>query len=127
MKRLRVIAIVVLAGGALALLIFSHQRATSNRALARSTPEMEEVPQVSPEPVKSETHEASDAAAPEAFAPNGTKILPGPVPIARPRHSLAAAAEPPAGPEITPGLTPLTVLENMRSVFRQYSQRYGGN
>ena len=41
--------------------------------------------------------------------------------------SLAALAEPPDGPEIAQGLKPMTVLENMRSVFRQYSLRFGGN
>lgn len=45
---------------------------------------------------------------------------------ARP-SALAAAAEPPGGPEIAPGLTPMTAMENMRAVFRQYSLRFGGN
>ena len=49
------------------------------------------------------------------------------VPPPAKQHSLAAAAEPPAGPEVGPGLTPLTVLENLRSVFRQFSARFGGN
>ena len=48
--------------------------------------------------------------------------------LAAPRTaSLAALAELPEGPEAGPGLTPFTVLENMRTVFRQYSQRFGGN
>lgn len=36
-------------------------------------------------------------------------------------------AEPPEGPEFAPGLTPLTVMENMRAVFHQYSAQFGGN
>jgi hypothetical protein len=32
-----------------------------------------------------------------------------------------------SGPELGPGLTPLAVMENMRSVFRNFSSRYGGN
>jgi len=40
---------------------------------------------------------------------------------------LTAMAEPPEGPESAPGLTPITVMENMRAVLRQYSQRFGGN
>ncbi len=41
--------------------------------------------------------------------------------------SLGATADLPEGPEPGPGLTPLVVLENVRSMFRQYSQRFGGN
>jgi len=32
-----------------------------------------------------------------------------------------------SGPEFAPGLTPATVLQNMRSVVRDYSARFGGN
>jgi hypothetical protein len=39
----------------------------------------------------------------------------------------AASRERASGPEVGPGLKPETVLENMRSVFRQYSDRFGGN
>ena len=41
--------------------------------------------------------------------------------------TLAAAEEPSDGPELAPGLTPVTVLENMRTVFRQYTLRFGAN
>jgi len=41
--------------------------------------------------------------------------------------ALASLAEPPAGPELAPGLTPMTVMENMRTAFRNYSARFGGN
>jgi len=41
--------------------------------------------------------------------------------------ALASLAEPPAGPELAPGLTPMTVMENVRTTFRNYSARFGGN
>jgi hypothetical protein len=41
--------------------------------------------------------------------------------------TLAVAAQRPAGPVLGPGLTPTAVLQNMRSVFRQYSSRFGAN
>lgn len=51
-----------------------------------------------------------------------------PAVIATPKPAaLAAIAELPEGPEIAPGLQPVTVLENMRTAFHQYSQRFGGN
>ena len=62
------------------------------------------------------TQETTPAAFPKESVPTPAKP-----------SALAAAAEPPEGPEIAPGLTPMTVLENMRAVFRQYSLRFGGN
>jgi hypothetical protein len=41
--------------------------------------------------------------------------------------ALASLAEPPQGPELAPGLTPMTVMENVRATFRNYSSRFGGN
>ncbi len=56
---------------------------------------------------------------------------PPPTPEAAPPQlktvALASLAEPPEGPEISPGLTPMTVMENVRSTFRNYSSRFGGN
>jgi hypothetical protein len=55
---------------------------------------------------------------------------PGPV-LPKPRTvALAAVEETPARPEpgkSGSGVTPLTALGNLRSVFRQYSSRLGGN
>jgi hypothetical protein len=51
----------------------------------------------------------------------------GAVPVAPPQVALAALAEPPVGPEPVPGLTPVTLLENVRSAFRHFSSRFGGN
>lgn len=52
-------------------------------------------------------------------------IVPPPKPL-----SIASAEEPPAGPELSEldsGLTPATVLENLRGVFRQYLLRFHEN
>lgn len=49
-------------------------------------------------------------------------MLAHPKPIA-----LAATEAPPSGPEPAPGLTPVTVLENVHAVFRQYQLRFGSN
>ena len=55
---------------------------------------------------------------------------PGPV-LPKPRTAaLAAVEEPTTGPELGEpgsGLTPVAALDNLRSVFRQYSSRLGGN
>lgn len=51
----------------------------------------------------------------------------GAVPAGPPRAALAALAEPPEGPEPVPGITPVTLLENVRSAFRNYSSRFGDN
>jgi len=67
----------------------------------------------------------------ETSAADTNSVLPGPVaPRAKP-VALAALEEPPAPVEATDNnpssLPPATVLENMRAVFRQYNQRFGGN
>ena len=62
--------------------------------------------------------------------PSESAAASGPTGIATAQHlhtPLASAMEPPSGPEVASGLPPLTVLENMRSAFHQYQQRFGGN
>ena len=115
--------VVVLALGAVVVwLMWSrHESPIAARSAAGPGAGMEAVPQVSPEPTSSETSPASPDTA--SAAPDAT----GAVPAKPKRPALAAAARPPAGPELEPGLTPVAVLENMRSVFRQYSARFGGN
>jgi hypothetical protein len=49
------------------------------------------------------------------------------VPVKPRRAILAAAAEPSESPGVISGVTPVTLLENVRAVFRQYSMRFGGN
>jgi hypothetical protein len=83
------------------------------------------------------------SARPPAIAPEGNpevsaeiasdtnSALPGPVTLKPKPAALAALEEPPAVAEATQSasssLPPATVLENMRAVFRQYNQRFGGN
>jgi hypothetical protein len=126
-QRLPLIAIAMLAGGILLHLIFSHHPPTVAARSAQNSLRLEEVPQVPTEPAGTQKRNENNDPSPESTAPNGTKILPGPVPVKAKRPALAAAAEPPAGPEIGPGLTPITVMENMRAVLRQYNQRFGSN
>jgi hypothetical protein len=70
---------------------------------------------------------------PEEIAAADTNApLPGPVAPKPKPVSLAALEEPPVAPEETSegaasSLPPATALENMRSVFRHYNQRFGGN
>lgn len=60
---------------------------------------------------------------PEPIRPSAVLPQPRPVP-------LASAEERPSAPEIVDdasGLTPVTVVENMRAVFRQYQSRFREN
>jgi hypothetical protein len=70
---------------------------------------------------------------PEETAAASEPALPGPViPLPKP-VSLAAREEPAPGTdpepteEVTPGLPAITALENVRTAFRQYCLRLGGN
>jgi hypothetical protein len=69
----------------------------------------------------------------ETAATTGDAALPGPVAPTPKPVVLAASEELPAGPEsepaegTSPALPPATALENMRTVFRQYALRFGGN
>ena len=81
------------------------------------------MPAVAPEGNPEVPEETSDAAT-NSVAPG--PVAPTPKPVA-----LAAVEEPPTVPEAPGGtsssLPPGTALENMRAVFRQYNQRFGGN
>jgi len=67
----------------------------------------------------------------ETAAADTNAPLPGPVAPKPKPVSLAALEESPGVIEITDGnassLAPATALENMRTVFRHYNQRFGGN
>lgn len=74
---------------------------------------------------------AGQGASTEAFADTpppsepATAVLPQPKPV-----HLTAVEQAPSGPEAGDsgsGLTPVTVLENMRSAFRQYQSRFREN
>jgi hypothetical protein len=49
------------------------------------------------------------------------------VPVKPRRPQITALAPLPSDPESGPSLPPATVMENVRSAFRQYSSRFGGN
>jgi hypothetical protein len=122
-------ATVLLAAGIFvgALLWWNSSRPTKSAtdvAARSSTPALPEAKQSASAPLQKQTAEVP----PEAATENKPEqILPGPVtPVPKP-VSLAARETSPAGPETGPGLPPSTVLQNMRSVFRQYCARLGGN
>ena len=117
-QRVAAVIIALLLGGALVMLLIASR---DRPLIVAKTPAMEETPQVPAEPPVPAATDSSAASA----APDAAPELPGPVPVKPARPALAAAATPPSGPETL--LPPLTVLENMRTVFRQYSSRYGGN
>ena len=76
--------------------------------------------------LRSSTAAAGSAAQPTPSPEPATS--PGPLTAVSPsRISLNAAEEPVEGPEISPGITPGVLLENMRSVLHNYHNRYGGN
>jgi hypothetical protein len=54
-------------------------------------------------------------------------VMPAAVPVKVQRPAEAVAAQLTSAPEPEPGLSPLTVMQNMRSVFHQYNARFGGN
>ncbi len=73
--------------------------------------------------IQPETPEPAPDPEPEPEQPKPVQPVPKTV-------ALAAVEEAPSGPEIgelNSGLTPVTVLENMRSVFRQYNLRFHEN
>ncbi len=74
---------------------------------------------VAPNPVVQSKNAVTET--PEA-AHLGNAVIETPKPLA-----LAAMAELPNGPEAVSGIAPITVMENMRAAFRQYSSRLGGN
>jgi hypothetical protein len=75
-------------------------------------------PAISKKPAQATPDSASDLA--EAN-------LPPAVPVRIQRPAAAVAAQLTSAPEPAPGLTPMIVLQNMRSAVRQYSLRFGGN
>jgi hypothetical protein len=126
--RVPVIIIAVAAVAVLLGLILSNQRPVANaRSLTENAARGVASPQLRADPARTDLHGEHDDTSSDTSAPNATSTLPGPVPAPTKHLALAAAAQPPVGPEVGPGLTPITVMENIRSVFRQYNQRFGGN
>jgi hypothetical protein len=67
------------------------------------------------------TAEETPAVAPETPVPSESTRSPG--------HPVTRVTSPEVvpGPEVAPGLSPKIVLENLRSAFRNYQARLGGN
>ena len=115
------IGIVLLLAVALWLLLFRAPTPGTNTATRDTqTPVAASQPPASAAPSNRPTPPALPQASLEI-------ILPSAVPETTPRPAAEVAAHLPATPETETGLPPLTVLENMRLVFRQYSSRFGGN
>jgi hypothetical protein len=123
--RAPIILLVVLTGGGLLWLTISRNRVPSSRSAIDPVSKMDESPQVVEDSASSRDHEvAANDDKPSATSPAAEAV---PAKAKAKPIALAAAAEPPEGPQVGPGLKPLAVMENIHSVFRQYSARFGGN
>ena len=88
-------------------------------------------------PVAAKSPEAAPTRAPGSFTINpkeatpdsdtAAPALPPAVPVRVQRPAAAVAAQLTDAPEPGPGLTPMVVMQNMRSALRQYGARLGGN
>ena len=123
-QRSTIIALTLLAAGLVWIVtsrksgptpVAAPERESSSSSRSSSVPLTKSIQPETPEP------------APD---PEPEPELPNPVPPVPKTVALAAVEEAPSGPEIgelNSGLTPVTVLENMRSVFRQYNLRFHEN
>lgn len=119
-----IIALTVLA--AAAVWMVNSRKPSSNDSVetspAASTPSRTSRVAFVPTPAPETPPPAPD---PEPETEPPQPVVPPPKPV-----SIASAEEPPAGPELgelDSGLTPATVLENLRGVFRQYLLRFHEN
>jgi len=105
--------------------VLSHPSDTpsqSQQSVSQNVPSLEQTPAVAAASTETQGSDASTEVA--------DPVLPGPVENKPKPVALAATEETPTGPELGEpgsGLTPVTVLENLRSVFRQYNLRFGAN
>jgi len=125
---LSALLLLVLAGALLLLLwlIVAGQSATPVHVQALQVPASRPVEQNEVAPATQVDAETTDAAPSEySVAPNTSDIVPA---GAKPKGSVRSPSiETVSGPELEPGLTPGIVLQNMRSVVRDYGARFGGN
>jgi hypothetical protein len=124
MYRLFAVVIALLAGTSLWWVI-SQKPDSASRAIAAANHESSttELAGANPTPDESENSSAAHARTPHPVLPGPVESKPHPV-------ALAAVETAPTVPEIGEvgsGLRPLTVLENVRAVFRQYQLRFGAN
>src|SRR5262245_11009582 len=124
MMRYRLPAVLLLFCAAVVVLVWrvipSHPKSASQ---SNTQPDRPAAPRASrstvlPSSSTSNAAPASDEANAQDLGPGSSSRGVIPVPATR---ALAAVERPPAGPAVAPGLNPAVVLENMRSVFRQYS------
>ena len=127
MKLRAAIILVVLIAGAALWLIGTRRTKTVPESTADAT---------SPSKSAVRHHAAPVASVPEGNPevpeehPDLNPALAGPVVSQPKRAPLAALEEPPTAPDLDetrPVLAPAIALENMRTVFRQYALRFGGN
>jgi hypothetical protein len=118
--RLPAITILLLAGSLLWVLMPRKPETAAARSVSDPHSKPQEATQPSVDPSQAET----SGATPEV---NTTSDQAETIAAEHQRAILAAATETSSGPEVGQGLAPATVLENMRSLFRQYSSRFGGN
>lgn len=123
-QRSTIVALTLLAAG-LVWMVTSRKPGPTSAA----APEQESSSSSRPPPalvtksIQPETPEPAPDPEPEPELPKPVTPVPKTV-------TLAAAEESPPGPELgdlNSGLTPTTVLENMRGVFRQYNLRFHEN
>jgi hypothetical protein len=124
MYRLFAVVIALLAGASLWWVI-SQKPNSASRAVAAASyhPSTTELAGADPTLDESENSSAAHARTPH-------RVLPGPVENKPHPVTFAAVETAPNVPEIGEtgsGLTPLTVIENVRAVFRQYHLRFGAN
>lgn len=116
MKRRVLITVLVFAIAGVIWFSGSHRPPVAARSIPETARENSHVSEIASQKVAAAVQSVREA-----------PVADGPV-LSKPKpKSLAAMAEPPVGPEVGPGLTPVVVMENMRAVFRNYSQRFGGN
>jgi hypothetical protein len=118
------VLLVVLAGTVFRLIhVWQTQSLVPVEARTESTPSMAAEPPQSNTPLL-KVEDAQPAA--ETADP---ATLSQAVPVQPRKIALAGLSDEdlPKGPEFLPGITPTTLLENMRVVFRLYSQRFAGN
>jgi hypothetical protein len=116
--RLPAITIIMLAGALLWVLV-PHKPETEV-ARSENPSKSREENQASSDPAHLETSDATPEVPPNSESAEA-------VPAGHPPAALAVYVQEHPGPEVAPGLTPAIVLENMRTVFRQYSSRFRGN
>jgi len=121
--RAAAVVIIVLLAGALLWLLTSRKVPPPAQLVYNNPSTTTESARVSPASFELVSTEETPKPIEDSPSPDPTENAPT-------RAKGAARAMPLAtssAPEVGPGLSPALVLENMRSMFRNYSSRFGGN